>query len=100
MEHTRAEPLDPPGHGPADAPIADDADGGAVQVAAEQQLRLPGEPLAAPHHVAPSTIRRQAASIRPTVMSAVLSVSTSGVFPTGIPRSVAAARSMLSTPTA
>ena len=33
-------------------------------------------------------------------MSAVASVSTSGVFPTGILRLVAAARSTLSTPTA
>ena len=45
-------------------------------------------------------MRRAAASISASAMSAVVSSSTSGVFPTGIPRAVAASRSTLSTPTA
>ena len=48
---------------------------------------------------APSTIRRPAASSRAKVMSAVASVKTPGVFPTGMPRALAAATSTLSMPT-
>ena len=48
----------------------------------------------------PSVSPRAMPSMSATARSAVLSVSTSGVCPTGIPRAVAASRSTLSTPTA
>ncbi len=47
-----------------------------------------------------STTRRPAAIISAKAMSAVASVRMPGVLPTGMPRSVAAATSMLSNPTA
>ncbi len=49
--------------------------------------------------LAPSTMRREAAMIRPMVRSAVSSVSTPGVLVTMIPRALAAATSMWSKPT-
>src|SRR4051794_16257317 len=49
---------------------------------------------------APGTIRRARASRSANARSAVASVSTSGVLPTGIPRAAAASTSMLSVPTA
>ena len=49
---------------------------------------------------APGTIRRASASSRANARSAVASVSTSGVLPTGMPRAAAASTSMLSVPTA
>jgi len=48
----------------------------------------------------PSSSRREMPSISARARSAVVSVSTPGVLPTGMPRSVAASRSTLSTPTA
>ena len=50
--------------------------------------------------VSASGSRRAAASISANVRSAVVSVRTSGVFVTVIPRRLATGRSMLSTPTA
>jgi len=47
-----------------------------------------------------STMRRPAEINRAKAMSAVASVSTPGVFPTAIPRSVAAGISILLNPTA
>ena len=48
----------------------------------------------------PSRKRRAAAINRPKAASAVVSVNTSGVWPTGIPLAVQADRSILSTPAA
>jgi hypothetical protein len=47
----------------------------------------------------PSTMRRSSASVSAIANSAVVSVSTSGVFAITMPRRRAASRSMLSTPT-
>ena len=60
--------------------------------------RAPARPRAPA--AAPSGIRRASASSSAKARSAVASVSTSGVLPTGMPRSAAASRSMLSVPTA
>jgi glycine/D-amino acid oxidase-like deaminating enzyme len=51
-------------------------------------------------YASPSTSRRPIPSISATARSAVVSVSTPGVLPTGMPRAVAASTSTLSTPTA
>ena len=85
----------------ADAAAADDPERRAGELGAEAAGRLPRPPLAAR---APSRgarqIRRASASSSANARSAVASVSTSGVLPTGMPRAAAASRSMLSVPTA
>ena len=64
--------------------------------------RKSGSQLQPPPRIARSASgsRRAALSISAHARSAVASVSTPGVLPTGTPRSLAAARSTLSTPTA
>ena len=62
---------------------------------------LPRPPLALAHLAPrPRGSRRASASSSAKARSAVASVSTSGVLPTGMPRAAAASRSMLSVPTA
>ena len=100
-ENLAAETLEAPRDRGPDAPGADDPDGRAVQVAADEDVGLPGRPFAcADDALALGEPAGDAASISATARSAVESVSTSGVWPTGIPRAVAAATSTLSTPTA
>ena len=66
-------------------------------VGAEEAPGLPGQPVAAARTAAiASGSLRAAASSSANARSAVASVSTSGVLPTGMPRAAAASRSMLS----
>ena len=82
-----SKPSRAPRHGPPDAPVAHDPERRAVHVAAQQQLGLPGHPLArAARRRSPSASRRAAARSSAQARSAVVSVSTPGVLPTGIPR--------------
>jgi hypothetical protein len=68
--------------------------------APSQRVGLPRAPLALAHVALALGSRRAAASSSAKARSAVASVSTSGVLPTGMPRAAAASRSMLSVPTA
>src|SRR5579859_226000 len=88
------------GHGLPDSAITDDTQSRPVQRLAQQQRRLPGFPLTRSRISGPGTIFLATPSIRAKAMSAVLSVRTPGVCPTGMPRALAASRSMLLTPTA
>ncbi|GAE44652.1 hypothetical protein JCM21738_1379 [Mesobacillus boroniphilus JCM 21738] len=65
-----------------------------------KQVRTPAPHLPAFIYSAASTIRLADAISKEKVRSAVVSVSTSGVFVTMMPRFVAASRSILSKPTA
>ena len=85
----------------ADAARADDAQRRAGDVVAEEARRAPTAPTRRRGPPARSRGRRRAAaSSSANARSAVASVRTSGVLPTGMPRARAAARSMLSVPTA
>ena len=84
--------------GLADAAPADHPERRAVDVDTQQHVGLE-RPLPRPHRVAvadPPGTAMSSAQAR----SAVVSVRTSGVLPTGMPRLVAASRSTLSVPTA
>ena len=95
------KPVRPARDGLADPPEADDPERRAVDVGAQQQHRAPRPPAARRGRSGrPRAARRAAAISSAQARSAVVSVRTPGVLPTGIPRRVQAATSMLSKPTA
>ena len=81
-------------------PGADDRERRAVKLEPEPARRLPRAPRAVVDVARGLGSRRAAASISANARSAVASVRTPGVTPTGMPRRAASARSMLSEPTA
>ena len=96
VEHRHPEADGPPGDRLADPPEADDAERRAMHVRAQERQRAPGPPAAGPDEAVALGDAAGPAISRPNARSAVVSVRTSGVLPTAMPRRVQAGTSTLS----